>query len=105
MVQDALTVGQVKDMRDQLDEWIDDSRKYKKNFGNTLDGRPRFDLEPSSHSFTNPALRRISSPIEISDKYLEITRDNKALDVVDHIFGPNIIEYIICFTITICLVI
>ena len=90
MVQDALTPTQLEVMRDQLDIWIDESRQYKTNFGSTMDGRPRFDLEPKSHSSTHPALRRISSPIEISDKYLEITRDNKALDVVAHIFGPNI---------------
>ena len=72
MISDALTKDQLGVMRDQLDQWIDESRKYKNNFGKTLDGRPRFDLEPSTHSFSNPALRRISSPIEISDKYLEI---------------------------------
>ena len=90
MVPDALTANQLEAMRDQLDRWIDESRQHKVNFGSTMDGRPRFDLEPKSHSSTNPALRRISSPIEISNEYLEITRDNKALDLVAHIFGPNI---------------
>ena len=90
MVPDALTFNQLEVMRDQLDSWIDESRQHKENFGSTIDGRPRFDLEPKSHSSTNPALRRISSPIEISDEYLEITRDNKGLDIVAHIFGPNI---------------
>lgn len=90
LVEEALTAKQLEKMRDKLDEWIENSRKYRKNFGCTLDGRPRFDLEPSSHSSTNPGLRRISSPIEICDEYLKTTRDNKALDVVAHIFGPNI---------------
>ena len=90
MVPEALTLNQLEVMRDQLDSWIDESRQHKENFGSTMDGRPRFDLEPKSHSSTNPALRRISSPIEISDEYLEITRDNRALDIVAHIFGPNI---------------
>ena len=90
MVPEALTLNQLEVMRDQLDSWIDESRQHKENFGSTMDGRPRFDLEPNSHSSTNPALRRISSPIEISNEYLEITRDNRALDIVAHIFGPNI---------------
>ena len=90
MVPEALTLNQLEVMRDQLDSWIDESRQHKENFGSTMDGRPRFDLEPKSHSSTNPALRRISSPIEISNEYLEITRDNRALDIVAHIFGPNI---------------
>ena len=90
MVPDALTLSQLEVMRDQLDSWIDESRQHKENFGITMDGRPRFDVEPKSHSSTNPALRRISSPIEISNEYLEVTRDNRALDIVAHIFGPNI---------------
>ena len=90
MLENALTEKQLFAMRNQLDIWIDESRGHKTNFGVTLDGRPRFDLEPSSHSANSPAIRRISSPIEISDEYLEITRNNRALDLVAHIFGPNI---------------
>ena len=90
MLEDALTESQLEVMRNQLDRWIAMSRQHKTNFGSTMDGRPRFDLEPKSHSSNNPALRRISSPIEISDEYLEITRDNRALDLAANIFGPNI---------------
>ena len=90
MLEDALTQQQLLAMRNQLVSWVDESRQHQDNFGTTIDGRPRFDLEPLSHSPLNPALRRISSPIEVSDEYLKITRDNKALDLVAHIFGPNI---------------
>ena len=90
MLEDALTEQQLLAMRNQLVSWVDESRQHQDNFGTTIDGRPRFDLEPLSHSPLNPALRRISSPIEVSDEYLKITRDNKALDLVAHIFGPNI---------------
>ena len=77
-------------MNSQLQDWIDQSKKYKSNYGSILDGRPRFDLEPNSHSKETPALRRVSSPIEISDIFLSFTRDNPALDLITHIFSPNI---------------
>ena len=90
ILENALSENQLGLMRKQLDLWIDESRSHKTNFGKTIDGRPRFDLELSTHSSTKPALRRISSPIEISSDYLEITRNNKALDLVAYIYGPNI---------------
>ena len=53
------------------------------------------DGAPCLTSVRNPfsgdaALRRISSPIEVSDSYLAVTRDNAALDLTAEIFGPNI---------------
>ncbi len=90
MLADALNNDQLVAMQKQLDIWVDGSRKYNDNYGTTMDGRPRFDLEQKNHSPANPALRRISSPIEISDDYLDVTRNNRALDLVAHIFGPNI---------------
>ena len=80
MMQDALTAQQVQDMNAQLREWVDESRNYKKNYGRIADGRPRFDVEPTSHSPETPALRRISAPIEVSDVYLDVMRNNAALD-------------------------
>jgi phytanoyl-CoA hydroxylase len=55
-----------------------------------MDGRPRFDLEPTTHSPETPAVRRITSPAEISDICLDVVKDNNALDLVTEIFGPNI---------------
>ena len=77
-------------MNNELLDWINESKKHKKNYGSTIDGRPRFDLEIKTHSKDNPALRRVSSPIEISDIFLSFTRDNPALDLTAHIFSPNI---------------
>ena len=55
-----------------------------------MDGRPRFDLQLDTHSFDKPALRRITSPAEISQACLDVVKDNQALDLVSEIFGPNI---------------
>ena len=47
-------------MNIQLLNWIDESKNYKENYGSTIDGRPRFDLEIKTHSKQNSALRRVS---------------------------------------------
>lgn len=86
----AINFETLDKMNNQLLKWIDESKYYKENYGSTIDGRPRFDLEIKTHSKQNPALRRVSSPIEISDTFLSFTRDNPALDLTAHIFSPNI---------------
>ena len=89
-MKDALTQKQVQDMNAQLHEWVDESRNHETAYGQIADGRPRFDVEPSSHSHETPALRRISAPIEVSDIYLDVMRNNAALDLTAHIYSPNI---------------
>ena len=90
LMENAITADQLAALNDQLRSWIDESRRHDSNFGEIMDGRPRFDVEPRTHSPETPALRRISSPIEVSDSYLAVTRDNAALDLTAEIFGPNI---------------
>ena len=88
-LQDALTAAQLEQLTAQFDLWKEQSRIQTAPYGETIDGRPRFDIEPG-HCAERPALRRIASPIEISDVYLEVMRNNRALDAVVDIFGPNI---------------
>ena len=90
LMENAITADQLAALNDQLRSWIDESRQHDSNFGEIMDGRPRFDVEPRTHSPETPALRRISSPIEVSNSYLAVTRDNAALDLTAEIFGPNI---------------
>ena len=90
LMENAITADQLAALNDQLRRWVDESRQHDGNFGEIMDGRPRFDVEPRTHSPETPALRRISSPIELSDSYLAVTRDNAALDLTAEIFGPNI---------------
>ena len=90
MMDNAINHKQLQSMCLQLENWVDESRNFNENYGKILDGRPRFDVEPKSHSKNTPALRRISSPIEVSEVFLNVTRDNAALDLTAHIFSPNI---------------
>jgi phytanoyl-CoA hydroxylase len=86
----ALTEPQLLAVNNQLLSWVDESKLHSESFGKIKDGRPRFDVDTKSHSADTPALRRITSPAEISDSCLDVVIDNSALDLVADIFGPNI---------------
>jgi len=88
-VEDALTADQLTALIVDYDIWTEESRKHSEPYGETLADRPRFDLAPG-HSREDPQIRRVASPVEISDAYLEVMRNNKALDAVAQIIGPNI---------------
>ena len=89
LLENALTDAQLVALRAGFQEWVNESRQFSQSYGQTLDGRARFDLEPG-HTADRPALRRVSSPIEVSDVYLEVMRDSRALDAVTQLLGPNV---------------
>lgn len=89
LVENALDPTQLSALKSDLDRWVQESRNHTKPYGITFDNRPRFDIEPG-HSETSPALRRIASPVEISDAYLGAMRHSKALDAVTQLIGPNV---------------
>ena len=57
-LKDALTATQLKRLTEQFDLWKEQSRSQTAAYGETIDGRPRFDIEPG-HCAERPALRRI----------------------------------------------
>ena len=81
-VADALTPAQLDALRSDFAAWVDESREHTEPYGITQDGRPRFDLQPG-HSADHPALRRVASPVEVSEAYLSAMRDNRALDAAE----------------------
>ena len=76
-------------MQNEFEQWKEESRNFSEPYGKTFDNRPRFDIEPG-HSADKPALRRIASPIEVSETYLDFMRNNRALDALVDILGPNL---------------
>ncbi|MFL2791063.1 MAG: hypothetical protein ACJZ8V_00095 [Paracoccaceae bacterium] len=90
MMKEAISKTQLNALRNQLDAWVEESKDFSESFGEQMDGRPRFDIEPYTHNKDNSALRRIASPVEVSQTYLDVTRDNAALDLIAHIYNPNI---------------
>lgn len=89
LVEDAVTPAQLRDLTDVFAEWVEESREQGDDYGETLDGRARFDLEPG-HTAQSPALRRVQSPEEISDAYAAVMRDAHTVDVVAQLIGPAI---------------
>ena len=89
LVEDAISVAQLEELRAVFLGWVEESRSHSEDYGETLDGRPRFDLQPG-HSAGRPALRRIQSPEEVSDKYEEVMRNGQAADYCAELIGPNI---------------
>ena len=63
-VEDAVTPTELTELRKTFTEWVEESRRHEGDYGKTLDGRPRFDLEPG-HTSEKPGLRRVQSPEEI----------------------------------------
>jgi len=86
---EALSSTQLAALVDDFAAWVEESRGHEAPYGITVDNRARFDLEPG-HSADHPALRRIASPVEVSDAFLAAMRDNRALDAVAQLIGPNI---------------
>jgi phytanoyl-CoA hydroxylase len=89
LLENVVPPATLRQLASEFEQWKEESRAHTKPYGTTYDNRPRFDVEPG-HSAEKPALRRIASPIEISDTYLAFMRDNRALDAVVDLFGPNI---------------
>ena len=84
-----LDTADLEKLNAQFSKWVQYSRAHTEPFGETLDGRPRFDLEPDHHGEC-PALRRVASPIELSDAYLDVMRTNKTVDAISQLLGPNL---------------
>ncbi len=52
----------LKQLDEELEQWIELSRNHETNFGTTVDGKARFDLEVG-HSQQTPKLRRVSNTL------------------------------------------
>jgi ectoine hydroxylase-related dioxygenase (phytanoyl-CoA dioxygenase family) len=89
VVEDAVTAEELAGMRQEFANWVEESRTHADDFGETLDGRARFDLEPG-HTAEAPALRRIQSPEEVSDIYADAMRNARTVDIVAELIGPAI---------------
>lgn len=86
---DAVSPSQLAAMRRAFEGWVAESRAETEAYGETLDGRPRFDLEPG-HSAESPALRRVASPTELDPVFLETLQTAPMIEAVADLFGPDL---------------
>ena len=89
VVENAVDSDTLSALRADFAAWVAESREHDVPYGETLDGRPRFDLEPG-HSPEKPALRRVNAPIEISPAYYEAMAASRMTDCVADLIGPNV---------------
>jgi ectoine hydroxylase-related dioxygenase (phytanoyl-CoA dioxygenase family) len=85
----AFSKLRLEPLRDEFDNWVEESRQHSGPFGQMLDGRPRFDVEPG-HSSEQPGLRRIAAPEEISDTYLSLLKQGPLIDAVVSLLGNDV---------------
>ncbi len=89
VVENGVTASELADLRGEFANWVKESRNFTEDYGETLDGRCRFDLQPG-HSAIQPALRRVQSPEEISDIFSKIMRSSRTVDYCAELIGPAI---------------
>ncbi len=65
VVEEVLSSADIAALQSDFDGWVEESRRHATAWGETLDGRPRFDIE-RDHAPDHPSLRRVASPTEIS---------------------------------------
>lgn len=87
--QDAVTPEHLAALRSDFNAWVRESRGHDRPYGETLDGRPRFDLQPG-HSAERPALRRVQAPTEVSEAYYAAMAESRMADMVADLIGPDV---------------
>ena len=80
---------QLAAMRQAFDDCLDESRKHDGPYGAMEDGRPRFDVEPD-HSEKHPALRRVASPTELNEVFLDLICAGPLSDAAVDLIGPDL---------------
>ena len=88
-VEDAVTPEQLAALRRDFAAWLEESRGQTGPYGSTIDGRPRFDLQPD-HTAEKPALRRVQAPTEVSDAYFDAMANSRMTDMVAELIGPDV---------------
>jgi ectoine hydroxylase-related dioxygenase (phytanoyl-CoA dioxygenase family) len=89
VIESVYSERELEPLRRQHQRWIDESRKHDGPFGEMLDGRARFDVEPG-HTAAAPALRRVASPEEISGEFLELIEKGPMLTAVADLLGEDL---------------
>lgn len=89
VMEDAVTADELASLKAVFAGWVEESRDHTADYGECLDGRPRFDLQPG-HSADTPALRRVQSPEEVSPAFAHVMRNARMVDAVAELIGPAI---------------
>ena len=89
VVENAIAPALLARLRADFAGWVEESRGHESAYGETIDGKPRFDLEPG-HSAEHPALRRVNAPPEVSEAAYEAVTDSAMVDWIAELIGPDL---------------
>ena len=86
---DAVNKMMLAELQSVFHGWVEQSRQYDVNWGETIDGKPRFHLE-AGHTNALPRLLRVNAPVEISRTYFDAMADSPMTDYVASLIGPDV---------------
>lgn len=86
VVEGVLSAAEITALEQDFDRWVQDSCSQTAAWGQTQDGRPRFDVE-SDHRADHPSLRRVASPTEISPAYAHAGLHSRMAAVAAQLIG------------------
>jgi len=89
VIEEAVAPALLALLREDMAAWVEESRDQSDNYGETINGKPRFDLD-LGHGRDSPALRRVNAPIEVSDAYFEAATGAYQVDAVAELIGPDL---------------
>ena len=89
VVENAVSPELLSELQSVFQGWVEESRQHDVNWGEAINGKPRFDLEPG-HSFTDPRLRRVNAPVEVSPAYFKAMAESPMTDFVSALIGPDV---------------
>ena len=88
VVENAVSAEQLDALRADFGDWVKESRQHQDGWGETVNGKTRFDVE-KGHNAHKPALRRINAPHEVSDGFFDVMSDSAMTDLVADLIGPD----------------
>jgi len=89
VVDGVISDDMLKVLNSDLQTWVQESRSHDTAWGETVDGRARFDVDLQDHCADHPSLRRVSSPTEISDNYLKVAMHSDMAKIAGALIGAQ----------------
>ena len=88
VVQGVLTDEHIAALQADFDKWVEESRHHDAPWGDTLDGRARFDIE-HDHTPEHPSLRRVASPTEVSEVFKQAALTSEIATMAGQLIGGH----------------
>ncbi|MEQ8602442.1 MAG: phytanoyl-CoA dioxygenase family protein [Marivibrio sp.] len=89
LVADAVDADLLAALKADFAGWTAESLSHQAPFGETINGKPRFDLDPD-HSPARSGLRRVNAPVEVSHAYYRAMAESRMTRLVADLIGPNV---------------